>query len=66
MARECYSASLRILPRYVLRKKDLNSLSVGSATNYESRVEPKDEIVPMQIEKARTKHVNQCQSGGGR
>jgi len=57
MARECYTACLRILSRYVLRKKDVNLLSIKGdfdpQLNDEPCVEPKDKIIPLHIEKSR-------------
>jgi len=48
-ARECYDASLKIPPRYKLRKKEVNmiagSCNLDPRPSDESRVEPRDETL---------------------
>jgi len=52
-ARECYVTSLRILPWYQLRKKELNTIARSNdfdpRPHDEPRVEPRDETVACQL-----------------
>jgi len=55
-ARECYATTLRILPRYVLQKKEVNSITKNEKfdprPNDKLRVEPKGETTPLWIGKS--------------